>query len=360
MQHTLNVNLSFLASQPTGISNYALNIVPALRSLSPQLFTPFSVAPYSAEAHHFLSPQMSTDCGRRGHIHRLLWLQFGSQAAFPSAKTALTFTPLPEAPLWRNSRYITTAHDTIPLRFPAGSGLLNQYFKYYVPHVLRRAEHVICDSKTTAADIMDAYDIPLQRVTPIYLGYDKTAFRPLALPTQNYFLYVGLHSPHKNLIRLIQAFGQLQHRETELWIAGSGNARYTPQLEACVAEWGLGDRVRFLGYVPQADLPRLINQALAFVFPSLWEGFGLPILEAMACGTPVITSNCASMPEVAGEAALLINPYQVPELTQAMENICRDASLQKELCRQGLERVKQFSWAKTGAATAEILRAFSR
>lgn len=206
---------------------------------------------------------------------------------------------------------------------------------------------------------MDAYGIPLQRITPVYLGYDDTVFRPLALPAQNYFLYVGLHSPHKNLMRLIQAFGQLKHRETELWIAGSTNARYTPQLVACVAELGLSDRVRFLGYVPQADLPRLINQALAFVFPSLWEGFGLPILEAMACGTPVITANCASMPEVAGEAALLVNPYQVRELTQAMQQVIQDASLRKDLRRRGLERVTLFNWTKTGAATAEILRAFS-
>ena len=359
MQHTVNINLSFLASQPTGISNYALNIVPALKLLSPKLFTPFQVPAYSAEDHHWLSPQMSTDCGRQGHLRRLLWLQLGAQRAFSSAKTALTFTPLPEAPLWCNSRYIATAHDIIPLRFPAGSGLLNRYFKHYVPRVLRRAEHVICNSKTTAADIMEAYDIPLQRVTPIYLGYDDTVFRPLDLPVRNYFLYVGLHSPHKNLMRLIQAFTQLPHRETELWIVGSGNDRYTPQLKACASDLGVGDRVRFWGYVPEADLLRLINQALAFVFPSLWEGFGLPILEAMACGTPVITSNRASLPEVAGEAALLVDPYQVGALTEAMHRIVQDGSLRKDLRRQGLDRVKLFSWAKTGVATAEILRAYA-
>ena len=331
MQHKLNINLSFLASQPTGISNYALNVIPALKSLSPLLFTPFKVASYGAEDHYFLSPRMSTDYGRLGHLRRLLWLQLGAQRVFQPSHHSLVFTPLPEAPLYSNSRYIATAHDTIPLKFPAGSGLLNRYFKYYVPQVLRQAEHIICNSKTTAADIMEAYDIPAKRVTPIYLGYDDALFRPLELAPQNYFLYVGRHSPHKNLLRLIQAFGQTNHSETELWIAGLGNKRYTSQLEACIAELDLGDHVRFLGYVTDAELPRLISQALAFVFPSLWEGFGLPILEAMACGTPVITSNCASMVEVAGDAALLINPYQTTELTQAMIRILEDLSLRRDL-----------------------------
>ena len=359
MQNRLNVNLSFLASKPTGISNYALNIIPALKSLNPLLFTPFKVTSYGPEDHYFLSPRMSTDYGKVGHLRRLIWLQFGAHKVFQANRNSLVFTPLPEAPLYGNYRYVVMAHDTIPLKFPAGSGLLSRYFKYYAPRIFRRAEHIICNSKATATDIVETYDIDPKQVTPIYLGYDKAFFRPLGLASQNYFLYVGRHSPHKNLMRLIQAFSKLKHTETELWIAGPGNRGYTSQLKACVAELNLSDRVRFLGYVPDAELLRLINQAIAFVFPSLWEGFGLPILEAMACGTPVITSNCASMLEVAGEAALLVNPYQIEELVQAMNLVVQSPSLRKDLQRQGLKRVEMFDWATTGAATAEILRAYS-
>lgn len=358
VEHQLVVNLSFLASRPTGISNYALNILPALKSLFPVLFAPFRVPSYHQTDHCFVSPEMSTDYGKSGHLRRLLWLQASACKAFDQASKGLIFTPLPEAPLYRNCRYVATAHDTIPLRFPGGTRLLYLYFKHYVPRVLGQAEHVICNSKTTAADIMSAYGIPAKQITPIYLGYNEAAFRPLAIAPQNYFLYVGLHSPHKNLIRLIQAFSQLERNDTELWIAGLGHRHYTTQLKACIAELGLGDRVRFLGYVPDADLPVLINQALAFVFPSLWEGFGLPILEAMACGTPVISSNCASMAEVAGDAALLIDPYQPQALAQAMNRIVQDDSLREDLHSRGLERVKSFSWSKTGAITAEVLRAY--
>lgn len=360
MQHPIAVNLSFLASQPTGISNYALNILPALRSLSPRLFTPFKIPAYGDAAHHFLSPQMSTDAGRRGHLRRLLWLQFCANHNFQQAgEDPLIFTPLPEAPFFSRCRYIVTAHDTIPLRFPAGSGLLNRYFRYYVPRVLEQAVHIICNSQTTAADIMATYGIPAKQITPIYLGYDDQQFRPLAIAPQNYFLYVGRHSPHKNLIRLIQAFAQMKSSAMELWIAGLGHRDYTTKLQICAAELNVSDRVKFLGYVSEQDLPCLINGAIAFVFPSLWEGFGLPILEAMACGTPVITSNCAAMAEIAGDAALLINPYATNELAQAMNCIGQDNTLYQDLRNRGLAHVKAFSWAKAGTATAAVLSQYS-
>jgi glycosyltransferase involved in cell wall biosynthesis len=159
---------------------------------------------------------------------------------------------------------------------------------------------------------------------------------------------------------LIQAFAQLPGGavDLQLWIGGGGDRRFTPALQAQVQELGLGSRVRFLGYVPEADLPRLINQAIALVFPSLWEGFGLPVLEAMACGTPVITSNLAALPEVAGEAALLIDPYQVGELAAAMTALWQDSQLWQRLHRAGLERAQGFSWATTGAATAAVLQAY--
>lgn len=357
MARQLLVNLSFLSAQPTGISTYALNIVPALKPLNPLLFSPNKINAYEAKSHQFTSFKMSTDCGKSGHFRRLFWLQFSPLRGIQKANQGIVFTPLPEAPIFTNCRYIATAHDTIPLRFPdrSPSSFLNLYFKYYVPQVLRQAEHVICNSETTAADIVDAYGISANCITPVYLGYDKSVFRPLATSPRNYFFYVGRHSPHKNLMRLIQAFSQVNESDIELWIGGLGNRRYTPQLRICAQDLGVGDRVRFLDYVPPEDLPLMLSQALAFVFPSLWEGFGLPILEAMACGTPVISSNCAAMPEVAGDAALLIDPYDTEALAQAMTQILKDSSLRNDLQRRGWAQVKRFSWNQAGAETADIL-----
>ncbi|MFM6278275.1 MAG: glycosyltransferase, partial [Dolichospermum sp.] len=135
----------------------------------------------------------------------------------------------------------------------------------------------------------------------IPLGYDPCHFQFLNLPTKNYFLYIGRQDPYKNLQRLITAFSALPNRNNyELWLVGPSDKRYTPLLEKQVKELEINHLVKFLNYVPYNELPIIINQAIALVFPTLWEGFGLPVLEAMACGTPVITSNISSLPEVAG------------------------------------------------------------
>ncbi|MFN4955028.1 MAG: glycosyltransferase family 4 protein, partial [Aphanizomenon sp.] len=131
-----------------------------------------------------------------------------------------------------------------------------------------------------------------------------------------------------------------------------------PLLEIQTQELGINHLVKFLNYVPYNELPIIINQAIALVFPSLWEGFGLPVLEAMACGTPVITSNISSLPEVAGDAAILINPYNIEEITAAMKIIINDSETRKQLSEKGLKRANQFTWEKTGLATVEVLKKY--
>ena len=161
--------------------------------------------------------------------------------------------------------------------------------------------------------------------------------------------------------RPITAFSALPHKnDYELWLAGPYDQRYSPLLEAQTQELGISHLVKFLNYVSYDELPIIINQALALVFPTLWEGFGLPVLEAMACGTPVITSNISSLPEVAGDAAILINPYDAREITAAMQAVINDSELRKQLSEKGLKRANQFSWEKTGKATVEVLKEYLR
>ena len=174
-----------------------------------------------------------------------------------------------------------------------------------------------------------------------------------------YYLYIGRHDPYKNLHRLIAAFAALPNcKDYQLWLAGSTDVRYTPALRSQAEELGITDRVKFLNYVSYSELPKIINNAIALVFPSLWEGFGFPVLEAMACGTPVITSNLSSLPEVAGDAAILINPYNTSEITDAMQIIATDTELRARLSTQSITRAKQFSWEKTGLATVEVLKKY--
>ncbi|MFN6156344.1 MAG: glycosyltransferase family 4 protein [Dolichospermum sp.] len=352
----LIINLSILFSQPTGISNYAKNLFPYLKSLNPTLLTAQNYPDFNC---YPVPNNLTPADGTKGHLRRLLWTQFQLPKIYQNLKSQLLFSPIPEAPLYTNCRFIVTAFDMIPLRFPNRFSPLTTYHKYYTPEVFKQAEHIICISESTANDIIQFYQIPSHKITPILLAGDSSHFQFLNLPTRNYFLYVGRQDPYKNLQRLITAFSALPHRnDYELWLAGPYDQRYSPLLETQTQELGISHLVKFLNYVSYDELPIIINQAIALVFPSLWEGFGLPVLEAMACGTPVITSNISSLPEVAGDAAILINPYNPGEITAAMTTIINDSETRKQLSEKGLKRANQFSWEKTGLATVEVLKQY--
>ncbi|MDZ8108413.1 MAG: glycosyltransferase family 1 protein [Nostoc sp. DedQUE12a] len=349
----LLINLSFLLNQPTGISTYALNLLPHLQQLYPTLLVFQNISGYNC----YPTPaNLTPEQGVKGHLKRLFWTQFQLPQIYKKLKSQILFSLLPEAPIYTNCRFIVMVHDFIPLRFPKSFSPLTYYHRYYIPQVINQAQHIVCNSQATAKDITDFYQIPARKITPIPLAYDRTHFRFLNLPTSNYFLYIGRQNSYKNLHGLIAAFGALPNNsDYELWLAGPSDRRYTPTLKAQVAQLGIGNRVKFLDYVAYSELPKIINQAIGLVFPTLWEGFGLPVLEAMACGTPVITSNLSSLPEVAGDAAILIDPYNTREITEAMEAIATDPGLRSRLSNQGIIRSQQFSWEKTGQATAEVL-----
>lgn len=351
------VNLSILFSQPTGISNYAKNLFPYLKSLNPTLLTAESYPEFNC---YSVPDNLTPAQGTKGHFDRLVWTQFQLPQIYKKLKSQLLFSPQPEAPLFSNCRFVVMVHDLIPLRFPKRFSPLLSYHRYYIPQVLRQAQYIICNSHATAKDITNFCHIPSSKITPIPLAYDANHFRPLYLenaPTKYpYFLYIGRHDPYKNLHRLITAFAALPNNgDYELWLAGPSDKRYTPGLKKQVEELGISERVKFLNYVPESELPKIINGAIALIFPSLWEGFGFPVLEAMACGTPVITSNLSSLPEVAGDAAILINPYNLNEITEAMQIIVTDSQLRSSLSTQGISRASQFYWEKTGLATVEVL-----
>ena len=349
----LIINLSILLSQPTGIGNYAQNLFPYLKSFQPTLLAARKYPDFDC---YPIPSNLTPDHGTKGHFNRLLWTQFQLPQIYKNFKSSLLFSPLPEAPLYSNCRFVVTSFDMIPLRFPKRFSPLTPYHRYYTPEVLKQAQHIICISQTTAQDITNFYGIPANKITPIPLAYDRTHFYPLNLPKRNYFLYIGRQDPYKNIQRLITAFAALPNsKDYELWLVGPSDRRYTPTLTAQVAELGITNQVKFLDYVPYNELPKIINEAIALVFPSLWEGFGLPVLEAMACGTPVITSNLSSLPEVAGDAAILINPYSTGEIIEAMQAIATDLELRSRLSSQGITHSQQFSWEKTGKATVEVL-----
>lgn len=354
------VNLAYLLSQPTGTTHYALNLLPFLSELDPCFL---ATAASGLDNYCAVPHNMTAEYGMKGHLRRLLWTQFQLPQIYrhqiSSRSHPFLFSPITEAPLFSDCRFVVTVHDLIPLRFPMMSKSLTWLYRHYVPQVVNAAEHVICNSQATADDLMAFYGLSSRKITPILLAHDGEHFRPLRLKRQNFFLILGRQAPYKNVAIALYAFSQLSnYRDYELWIAGPPDRRYTPELQQQATDLHIAEHVKFLDYVPYTQLPSLINQALALVFPSLWEGFGLPVLEAMACGTPVIATNLASIPEVTGNAALLIDPASADSLADSMAAVARDRTLQNQLSAAGLQRASQFSWQTTGKATAALLKGY--
>ena len=232
------------------------------------------------------------------------------------------------------------------------------YTRKLIPRVARNARLVITNSEYSKWQIVRHLSIPEDRirVTPLAASPEFSSIRNSQSAIRNstpYFLFVGNLEPRKNLIRLIEAFALLKNLEHELWIVGNTWYRAGAVRER-VRSLGLEGRVRFLGYVPREDLPDLYRGATAFVYPSLLEGFGLPIVEAMACGTPVITSNNSGLKEIAADAALLIDPTDVRAIADAMGRLGYNSAERDQLRERGLRRAAEFSWEKTAAMTIEV------
>lgn len=263
------------------------------------------------------------------------------------------------APMLRRTRVVTTIHDLGFLAFPeAHTRFQNMYLRLTTQWAARAAHRIIAISQATADDFIRYTGVDPQRVVVIPHGV-STEFHPNHPPSDiypRYMLYVGTLQPRKNIVRMIEAFAQADvHPDTHLLIGGRTGWLSQP-LQQRIEELGVAHRVHLLGFVPDAQLYGLMCGARAFVFPSLYEGFGMPVLEAMASGTPVITSTTSALPEVAGDAALLVDPIDVSAIAHAMHQIDTDDALHATLRQRGLERAAQFTWAQCATHTLAVLR----
>ena len=358
------LDCSAAAHQRAGIGRYAQELAGALRKIAPQQAL---IAFYNRAEDALLPPPLEDlprialpDGDKPWRLRVLLahWLRRSQDALLPPDSLFHAADHL--LPRLAAIPSVFTLYDLTHHFYPETQARLNRlYLKLMLPRFLQQAQEVIAISESTRRAAIDLYHLPPDRIQTIPLGV-SSHFRPVDpaavrakyhLP-ERFMLYVGTIEPRKNLTTLLEALPSATP-PAPLVIAGKRGwlaERFFAQLKAR----GRQEQVLLPGYIPDADLPGLYSAARLFVFPSLYEGFGLPVLEAMACGTPVVCSNTSSLPEVAAEAALLVNPRDARALRLALERLWQDDVLHAELGAAGLARAAGFSWERTAQATLAV------
>jgi len=271
-------------------------------------------------------------------------------------------------PTLPRTRSLLTVHDLSFLRVPdAASPSLRRYLEAVVPRSVKRADHVLADSQATKDDLIEIYRTPADKISVLYSGVDsrfgrvtdemalKEVLDRHDLKDIKYVLSVGTVQPRKNYSGAIRALSIIRDQGIDLHYAIAGGSGWLEdEMYRSIRETAMEDRVHILGFVPDEDLPALYSGARALLAVSLYEGFGLPVLEAMACGTPVITSNVSSLPEVAGAAGILVDPLDTEAISNAIMRPLTDAALRRQLVAAGLEHVKRFTWASAASQLKSI------
>ncbi len=306
---------------------------------------------------------------------KLWWEQVALRQACAGKEIDLLHSPYFAAPLVPNLPTVVTIHDVIPMVLPHyGSSIHARAYLGLVSTAVRRGRAVITVSEAAKRDIVSALGIPAERIHVIYNAVDGSLqqvrdaaalerVRDAHRITEDFVLYFGGFDERKNVARIVRAFQAARssfHRPCQLVLAGSlnlvGQHPLYPDPRPLVRQLGLENQVIITGRISEEEKGALYSAASAFVFPSLYEGFGIPVLEAMACGTPVITSNSSALPEVAGDAALTVDPSSVEAIADAMIRLINDAELREEMKRRGSRRVREFRWEASALKTLDVYR----
>lgn len=277
-------------------------------------------------------------------------------------------------PVEKDCPFLITLHDVIPFKMPETvSKSYLKIFKENIPSIIERCDGIVTVSDYSKKDIVETLNFPEEKIfvtylanEDIYMPIDKILSRYIIKKnysiTDKYILYVGGFSPRKNILGLIEAFSILMekyHENIKLVIAGRKGSSYeTYKIRA--EELNIDDKVLFPGFIALDDLPYLYNASELFIYPSFYEGFGLPPIEAMACGVPVIASDTTSIPEIAGDSARLIDPCNTSDMAEAMLNVLQDEKLRNELIEKGLKRSRQLSWKNTAKQMLNVYEKFSK
>jgi len=333
-------NCSYISKKNTGIGETALQLMKNINCSEILFLSPIEVE----EKNIIKTPEnLSPNNNIFTHIRRLFWVQFQVPKLMSKYKVNTFISPLPEAPLFSGLKNIVFVHDLIPLRFPKFSFLF-LYHLFYVPLVLHQSKIILCNSKSTARDVNKIYRVPLNKINVIKLGFDKNLYYPENQIRQDFFLVIGRHNPYKNLARLLKAFKMFNNKNYKIIFIGPADKRFTPQLKKLSKKLDIDSRCEWRDWVSAKEKLNLLNSCKALYLISLWEGFGLPALEAIACGTKVVSSNKGGLPEIVSGIGTIVNPEDIDQISYTMKEISLDKPVTNEYQEKGLLRAKEFSW----------------
>jgi len=367
----IGLNAQIVSRSNAGVATYTKNVIRNLVHLeSHHEFCVFGSDEFLSRLESPRARLLPTSAIVNGGWKRILWEQTALPIKARSHYVEMMYYPDHTGPLIKKTcPVVITIHDLAFLAEPQTFDMKTRMYKSFaVRRSARSADKIIVVSEATKQECLRWLDVPESKLRVVYNGIDaffrriedhaalEAASKKFALP-KRFILFVGTLEPRKNVARLIQAYAALRKNrrlEHGLVIAGGKGWLYS-EIFATVNKLSLADEIKFLGYVAQDDLVALYNLAEVFVYPSLYEGFGFPPLEAMACGCPVVTSNRSSLPEVGGDAALVVDCRDPDALAEAISRVVSDENFRSHLKEKGLERVKLFNWQK---AARQILRVF--
>ncbi len=345
-------NGSYITKENTGIGVVSKDL---LNFLSAEKITTLIPHDIGMKGDIYIPNNLSPGKGMKSHMRRLYWLQTVVPKIMKNLNAEYFLSPLLEAPLFTNVKSIVLAHDLIPLRYPSIS-FLSLYHLTYIPLILKQSKLILCNSISTANDLNNFYQVPRQKLIPIKLGFNNEKYYPIKMIRKKFFLIIGRHNPHKNLDRVIRAFSFAKINNYKLVFVGSFDRRYTPSLMKLIDELNLRHLCVWKGWINDHEKLLLLNECQALIIASLWEGFGLPALEAMACGTPVIASEIGALPEVIGEYGYLVNPFKIESIAFAMNSVINDKKCFEKALQKGPERAASFNWFSTARAIEKIIQ----
>ncbi len=368
----IGINIRYLERDVfTGIENYILNLVLNLNAVDKENEYVLFCGDKKKLPGEFLALNKNfrlhvSKFPTSSRVLRLIWDNVYLMYAILKERIDVFHAPF-VAPMLKVCPTVLTVHDLAYLYFPDSYTYTYKLFlKVFLTRSIKIADKIIAVSNNTKSDVVKHFGVPESKIEVIYesadvfFKVDKSKVHEVREKygiNKDFILGLGLISPRKNFSTLLKAFKKLLHKgvDVQLVIVGGKGWLYNQVLKL-VSDLNIGSKVVFTGYVPKEDLLYLYNCAKMFVYPSLYEGFGIPILEAMACGCPVIASNTSSIPEVCGDAAILVNPLDVDEICERMLTLLKDVSLRESLIERGLRQASKFSWIKTAERTMELYK----